>query len=145
MQSVTLFSDDFVTALIIYLLQRTEWKILLFKWVWIWEYGRIHKILLMNILDRWVIRVPRQFWDVAKTIKVTLDVMDENILKCSWPKNSLAFRLATELSNMPILYLWTSFLYLGCTCIKQTYHQTGSFRISQYFYWVQCMIPFTSF
>ena len=35
----------------------------------------------------------------------TLDVMDENILKCALSKNSLAFRLAIELSNMSTLCL----------------------------------------
>ena len=37
------------------------------------------------------------------TNKDTLDVMDENILKCLWSKNSLAFRMAIELPNMSIL------------------------------------------
>ena len=105
MHSVTLFSDAFVTAPIIYVFQRTEWKTLLFKWAWIWKHGRIHIILLMNILDIWIIRVPRQFSDADVTIKDTLDVMDENILKSSWSKNSLAFRLAINMSILCLIAL----------------------------------------
>ena len=49
LHSIWLFSDAFVT--IIYLFQITEWKTLIFKWAWIWKYGRIHVILLMNMMD----------------------------------------------------------------------------------------------
>ena len=49
MLSITLFSDAFATAPIIYLFQRTERKTLLFKWAWIWKHGKftwIVKLLL---------------------------------------------------------------------------------------------------
>ena len=35
----------------------------------------------MNILDGWIIRASRQFYDVDVTNKDSLDAMDENILK----------------------------------------------------------------
>ena len=94
MHSLTLFSDAFVTARIIYLFQITDWKTLIFKWAWIWKHGRIYIILLMNTLDGWIVRVPRQFLDADVTNQDTLDVLDETILKCSWSKKSLVFTLA---------------------------------------------------
>ena len=116
---VTLLLHTFVTAPVTLLCQITEWKTLMFKWALIWKHDRIDIILLMNILDGWIIRIPRQFLGVAVTN--TFNIMDENILKCSWSKNSLVFRLAIELSNMFVLCLLhqqTWLLHFGCTCIK---------------------------
>ena len=136
---------------IIYLFQRAKWKTLLSKWAWIWKHGRIQIILLMNILERWIIRVPRQFKDVDVTNKDTVDViMDEDILEYSWSNNSLAFRLIIELSNMSILCI------LVCTSKLDLYildlpisnrliieqGVSGCLTISTV---VELAIPFTSF
>ena len=71
------------------------------------------------------------------TNKDTLDIIDENILKCLWSKNSLAFVLAIELSNMSdfmfialVNTISTSWIHL----YQITCHQTRIFRISQYLY-----------
>ena len=114
---------------IIYPFQRTKWKTLLSKWAWIWKHGRIQIILLMNILERWIIKVPRQFKDADVRNKDTVDViMDEDILECSWSNNPLAFRLIIELSNMSILCILFSFALANWIC------WTRSFRMSYYFY-----------
>ena len=60
MHSITLFSDAFVCTN--YSSISNNWmEKLIFKWAWTWKHGRIHIILLMNILNGWIIRVPRQF------------------------------------------------------------------------------------
>ena len=107
---------------IMYLFQRAKWKTLLSKWAWIWKHGRIQIILLMNILERWIIRVPRQFKDVDVTNKDTVDViMDEDILEYSWSNNSPAFRLIIELSNMSILCILFSFALANLICTSWMY------------------------
>ena len=142
MHSVTLFLDAFVTALIIYLLQRTEWKTLLFKWAWIWKHGRIHTILLMNILNRWIIKVPNyELFDVDVTNKDILDVMDENILESSWSKNSLAFRLAIEMSSTSKL----DFYILDAPVSNRLIIKQGVSECLNISTAVEHMIPFTSF
>ena len=132
MHSVTLFFYAFITAPIIYLRQRTEWKTLIFKWASIWKHDKIHIILLMNILDGWIMRVPRQFYYVDVANKDTLDAMNENILKFSWSKNSLTFRLATELSNVYFMFIalvnlitisWMHLYQIGLSLNKEFYNK----------------------
>ena len=102
--------DAFVTAPIIYLLQIKELNgKCCFKWAWTWKHDRIHIIiLLMNILDGWIIRVPRQFQDVDVTNKDTLNTIDENILKCTWSK-TLVF---SQIDKWIIKYVFFMFIAL---------------------------------
>ena len=142
MHSITLFLDAFVTALIIYLPQRTEWKTLLFKWAWIWKHDRIHTILLMYILNWWIIKVPNyELFDVDVTNKDILDVMDENILERSWSKNSLAFRLAIEMSSTNKL----DFYILDAPVSNRLIIKQGVSEYLNISIVVKHMIPFTSF
>ena len=97
---------------------------------------------------RWIIRAPRQFYGVDATNKDTPDVMNENILKCSWSKNFLAFRLANELSNMSIYIYCISkidcYILDAPVSIRLNIKQGFSecFNISTV---VEHMIPFASF
>ena len=150
MHSVTLFSDAFVATPIINILYRTEWKTLIIKTAWIWKHDRIKIILFMNILDGWITRVPRQFYDLDVTNKDKPDVMDENILKWSWSKNCLTFWLEIELSDKHVHFIFIALKNMISTSWMHLYQidfiiAQGVLECLNFSIVVEHIIPFTSF
>ena len=96
----------------------------------------------MNILNRWIIKVPNyELFDVDVTNKDILDVMDENILESSWSKNSLAFRLAIEMSSTSKL----DFYILDAPVSNRLIIKQGVSECLNISIVVKHMIPFTNF
>ena len=104
----------------------------------------------MNILDGWITRVPRQFYNLDVTNKDSPDVMDENILKWSWSKNSLTFRLEIELSDKYVRFIYIALKNLISTSWMHLHQidfiiEQGVSECLNFSTVVEHIIPFTNF